>query len=217
MYVAVGASESVGYGASDPRNDAWPVVFARAALPPGTAFVNLGIPGATVARALQDELPRASALEPAPTLATVWLNVNDLIALVPPAAYEADLARLVGSLRRGGATRVLVANTPPLDRLPVYLACRPNPPPGSPPCRYPVLSLVPPSLLVARVAEYNAAIARVAAGSGAELVDLHAAALGARAEGREPAYYGPDGFHPSTAGHRAVAEAFAAVLRRTLR
>src|SRR5439155_3713731 len=34
VYVAVGASESVGVGASDPLRNAWPQVFYRTALPP---------------------------------------------------------------------------------------------------------------------------------------------------------------------------------------
>src|SRR5205807_10567600 len=47
-----------------------------------------------------------------------------LIAGVSPGDYEAELADLVHRLRRNGATRVLVANTPDLDRLPAYLRCR---------------------------------------------------------------------------------------------
>jgi lysophospholipase L1-like esterase len=53
----------------------------------------------------------------------------------------------------------------------------------------------------ARVAAYNAAIARVARAEGAELVDLHAADVAA-----------PSRSHPSPEGHAAIAKAFAAVL-----
>src|SRR4051794_15124063 len=73
-YVAVGASESVGVGTDDPLREAWPQVLYRNALPRRTVFVNLGIPGATVERALTDEVDQAVALSP--TVVTVWLNVN---------------------------------------------------------------------------------------------------------------------------------------------
>lgn len=202
-YVAVGASDAVGYGADDPATDAWPRVLLRTALPPGTELVNLGIPGATVATALEEELP--DALRRRPALVTVWLNVNDLLAGVPVAAYEGQLRRLVGALRAGGRTRVLVANTPPLDRLPGYLACQ-----ADPTC---LGGTVPTYATVdAAVDAYNAAVARVVEAEGAELVDLHAAGLAARAAGTEAGLVGDDGFHPSTEGHALVARAFAAVL-----
>ena len=173
--------------------------------------MNLGVPGSTVADALAQQLPEALRL--APTVATVWLNVNDLLAAVPVGTYEAQVTRLLTGLRRGGRTRVLVAHTPPLERLPAYLACRPGAPPGG--CALPDAPVIPgPDLVVAAVAAYNAAIARAAAASGAEVVDLAAVVTAARAAGTDAGLVSGDGFHPSRAGHQAVADAFAAVLRR---
>jgi lysophospholipase L1-like esterase len=63
------------------------------------------------------------------------------------------------------------------------------------------------------VAEYNAAIARVVQRQGAFLVDLYAVGMAARAAGTESSFISRDGFHPSTAGHARVAEAFAEVLK----
>ncbi len=209
-YVAVGASETVGYGADDPAAEAWPRVLLRTALPSSTVFDDLGIPGATVRDALAHEVPTAVARHP--DLVTVWLNVNDMLAFVQPATYQQQLDDLVGQLRRGGATKVLVANVPPLDRLPSFLACRPNPPPGGPPCPSPALGLVPLSVVNGFVDNYNAAIAAVVQRQGAVLVDLHAAGLAARSSGTEASLIGRDGFHPSTAGHRAVAAVFAQAL-----
>jgi lysophospholipase L1-like esterase len=206
-YVAVGASETVGFGADEPLREAWPRVFFRTALPPSAVFVNMGIPGATVASATKDELPQALTVNP--TLVTVWLNVNDIVAGVPATDYERDLETLVHSLRRDGGTRVLVANSPPLDDLPAYLACRPDPPPGAR-CR--AGSLPSPQVLDGVVDAYNAATARVAAREGALLVDLHGVGLAARQAGTASALVSGDGFHPSTAGHEAVAKAFADVL-----
>jgi len=203
--VVVGASDAVGYGADDPVTDAWPAVLERTALE-GATLVNLGIPGATVAVALDREVPEALAARP--DVVAVWLSVNDFLARVPVTTYERQLGELVHALRRGGAARVLVGNTPPLDRLPIYLACQTDPGclggalPG-------------PEVIREAVDAYNAAIGRVVAKEGAELVDLHAVTVAARAAGTEASFVGADGFHPSTAGHRAVAGAFAAVVGRS--
>lgn len=202
--VVVGASDAVGYGADDPATDAWPQVLARTALPAGATLVNLGIAGATVAVALAEELPAALAADA--TVVLVWLSVNDLVAQVPVDTYEAQLRRLVGDLRRGGS-RVLVGNAPPLDRLPISLS-------GADGAGGADGAAARLGALDQAVGAYNAAVARVVAAEGADLVDLHAAALAARAAGTEASLVSEDGFHPSTAGHGAIAAAFAEVLAR---
>ena len=199
-YVAVGASETVGVGATDPATESWPSVFYRTALARSARLVNLGENGATVRQTLDRKLQPAVAEEP--RLATVWLNVNDLVRQVAVDQYERDLGTLVRGLRRGGATEVLVATTPPVADLPVVQACLP----GGSGCRLP--SRLPSAeVITERVAAYNAAIARVAAAEGAVVVDLAAAASGTTAS-----LVAADGFHPSTEGHRRVAAAFTAAL-----
>lgn len=193
VYVALGASETVGVGAGDPTL-AWPEAFRRTALPPDARFTSLGVSGSTVAAALEQQVPRAVELEP--TLVTVWLNVNDLTRFVPPDTYEAQLRDLVRRLRRGGETTVLVANTPALDRLPAVTRFG-----------------LDAALIDGVVDAYNQAIDRVVRDEGAVLVDLHAASLAARAEGKEAGYISGDGFHPNAAGHEAVAAAFAVAYR----
>lgn len=208
--VAVGASETVGAGTEDRLRSAWPQVLYLTALQRGAVLYNFGIPGATVAQALAAELPQALAVHP--DLVTVWLNVNDLLAGVPPAQYESRLSELVHALRRGGRARVLVANTPWLDRLPAYLACLPDAPLTAAPCGLTGMSAPPPEALNALVDAYNAAIARVVVREGADLVDLHGFG---EVPVLHPDYVSNDGFHPSESGHVAVAGAFAAVLRRS--
>jgi lysophospholipase L1-like esterase len=199
VYVSVGASETTGAGSDQPLRDGWPRVLHRTALAPGAIHVNMGIPGATVAQALAEEVP--TTLDARPHLVTVWLNVNDLTRGVSAADYERQLESLVRQLRRGGVTRVLVANTPPIDHLPAFAAGR-------------VFAVVPPAEVVqGLVAEYNEAIARVVQRQGAHLVDLYAATMAARAAGTEAALISRDGFHPSTAGHARIADVFAEVLR----
>ena len=118
-----------------------------------------------------------------------------------PAEYERQLEQLVRTLRGNGRVRVLVANTPPLDQLPAYQLGR-------------LLTDLPDAQAVQRlVAQYNEGIARVVQRQGALLVDLHALGMAARAAGTEASYISRDGFHPNTAGHAKIAEAFAEVLR----
>ena len=212
VYVSVGASETVGLGSDKPLRHAWPRVLLRDALPVSTVFVNAGIPGATVAQALREEVPIAVDLSP--DLVTVWANVNDILAGVAPEQFESQLEALVVALRRGGSTRVLVANVPPLDRLPAYLACRPSPPPSGPPCRA-AARLPGPEAVERVVAAYNQATSRVSHRHGAFVVDLHARGLAARQAGSDAGLVSADGFHPSTAGHAEVAAAFAEVLRNS--
>jgi lysophospholipase L1-like esterase len=200
VYVAVGASETTGTGSDQPLRDGWTRVLHRTALPGGAVFVNMGIPGATVAQALAEEMNQALAAKP--RLVTVWLNVNDLVRGVDADDYERQLDTLVKTLRVGG-TRVLVANTPPLENLPAFTADRLFPTPVS------------AATVRARVDDYNAATVRVVEREGALLVDLHAVGMAAHAAGTDAGLVSRDGLHPNTAGHAAIAAAFADVLQRS--
>ena len=73
-------------------------------------------------------------------------------------------------------------------------------------CQLPVVP--PPTVVRELVASYNAAIARVVQAEAAVPVDL--------SQGRDlTRLTSHDGFHPSTAGHRMVAAAFARALSRS--
>lgn len=194
VYVAVGASETTGTGSDQPLRDGYTYVLHRTALPEGAVFVNMGIPRATVAQALNEEMNQALSVKP--SLVTVWLNLNDLVRGVAVDDYEAQLDTLVKGLRAGGSVRVLVANTPALDTLPAFTAGRLFPSPvGADEVRQ-------------LVDAYNAAIARVVDREGALLVDLHALPA-------NPDLASHDGIYPNTAGHAAIAAAFADVLKRS--
>jgi lysophospholipase L1-like esterase len=210
VYVAVGASETLGFGASDPARYGWPRVFDRLALPRDTRFVDVGIPGLNVGQALALEVP--AAVEEQPTIATVWLNVNDLIEGVSPQTYRRELTEVLTKLRRGGRTKVLVANTPPVDQLPRFRDCLPYRPTllGCDRTRRGLTG----AGLEATVAAYNRAIGSAAASTGSTVVDLFAAATRAERNGTYASLIASDGFHPSDAGHRAVARAFAAAYRK---
>jgi lysophospholipase L1-like esterase len=192
VYVALGAGETAGVGTDVPLRNAWPQLFFRTALPINTIFVNFGTNDVTTADALSAELPDALAQHP--TIATVWLNANDILTGVAPSTYEAQLDQLVHRLRQGGATRVLVANTLPLDQLPTLFPGR------------------APSAMRNLVDDYNTAIARVAARERALLVDLHAMGVAAEATHQFQDLVDSDGTL-STAGQAAVAKVFGDALR----
>lgn len=198
-YVAVGASDSVGIGAANPQTEAWTAQFHEA-LHDKAMFVNLGVSGSTVKAALEAQLPKA--IEAKPELVTVWLAVNDIVRLVSPEDYERDLDTLVAALRQGGRAEVLVANAPPIEKLPSIRACLTTAP-KTDGCRLPVR--VPESVVTARVDAFNDAIARVVERHGAVLIDLHRSAVASF----DGALVAADGFHPSTEGHQRIAAVFA--------
>ena len=209
VYAAVGASETYGIGASDRYRQAWPQVFYNDVLPRSAVLYNFGIPGATTAQALHDEVPAAVAVHP--TVATVWLNVNDLINGVAVGDYEIQLRQVLHALRRGGQTRVLVANTPDLAQLPAFLACLPNAPAGGPACLIPAGFMPTPEAVATAVAAYNTAISDVAKREGATLVDLN---LNNTQISQHPEWISADGFHPSGQGYAVIAKQFEDAYRR---
>lgn len=202
VYAAIGASETFGIGAGNPRQ-VWPQLFTDDVLPRSAVLHNFGIPGATTADALRDEVPAALAVHP--TLVTVWLNVNDLISGVAARDYESQLRQVLHALRRGGQTRVLVANTPDLAQLPAYRACLPSAPAGGPACEIPPAFVPTPEAVATAVADYNAAISDAANLEGATLVDLH---LNDSQISQHPEWISADGFHPSAQGYAMIAKRF---------
>jgi lysophospholipase L1-like esterase len=185
-YVAIGASDAVGVGASNPQADGWVPRFGTR-LGSNVRLVNLGVSGSTLSQALDEQL--GPAMDAQPDVVTVWLAVNDLNARVPLDSYAADLDTLLGQLE-GTQARVLVGNVPDLATLAVYRG-------------------IDPAALNKEVDAWNAVIADTAARHGATLVDLHAHW---RDVVDHPEYLSTDGFHPSSEGYQALADAFAGAL-----
>jgi lysophospholipase L1-like esterase len=184
-YVAIGASDTVGVGSSDPRSGSWPARVA-ARLPAGTAYVNLGVSGSLASQASREQLP--SAIELQPRLVTIWLAVNDLNASVVPPDYATALRSVIEPLVSRTSARVFVGNVPDLRPVPAYAA-------------------IDPATLLAQINAYNAAIAAIAAmfPGRVTVVDLFT--------GSAPLVstitVSADGFHPSDAGYGLIADRFA--------
>src|SRR4051794_29962122 len=178
-YVAIGASDSAGVGASVPDQDSWPAVLQRK-LPSGSRLVNLGISGSLLHQAVDQQLP--IALDSKPDLVTVWLAVNDYTARVPLEQYIADLDTVLGQLREKTSAAILVGNIPDMRSLPSA-------------GRFDLRD----------VDRWNAAIDEAAHRHEVTLVDLR---LTWREVADHPEYISSDGFHPSTLGYQRLADVF---------
>lgn len=188
-YVAIGASDTVGVGAADPVSGSWPARLA-ALLPPGSAYVNLGVSGSVAIQAKDQQLPGAIAQRP--TVVSIWLAVNDMNATIEPASYREALAAIVDALVARTEAKIFVGNVPDVRGVPAYQDADKE-------------------RLFALITAYNEAIAAVVAphGGRAVLVDLYT--------GSAPLVstitVSADGFHPSDEGYRLIAERFANAMR----
>ena len=188
-YVAVGASDSVGIGATDPARGSWPARLASL-MPAGSTFTNLGVSGSLALQAEREQLPGAIAQRP--TVVTVWLAVNDLNATIEPASYAQSLGTIVDGLVAGTNATIFVGNVPDLRSVPVYAS-------------------VDKTRLLAGITAYNDAIAAIAAKAPGRVVPVDlftgSAALVSTAT------VSSDGFHPSDGGYQLIADRFAATMR----
>jgi lysophospholipase L1-like esterase len=191
-YVALGASDAVGVGASDHNHTAYvPVLISR--LPHGASALNLGISGETLHGALTDELPQA--IQAKPTLITIWLVGNDFKNCVPLTQYTADLNTLLTQLQTKTSARVFVANAPDFSLLPaIQQAAAAGSFCGGPPTQ---------AAIRAKTIQWNQAIDAAVAAHHDTLIDLYDANLAGH-----PDYISMDGFHPSDAGYLALANLF---------
>ena len=186
-YVAIGASDTVGVGATTPDQESWPAQLQRR-MPPGSRLVNLGISGSLLHQALDQQLP--IAIDSDPDLVTVWLAVNDYVARVPLERYGADLDTLLGELRSKTHAAILVGNVPDLRALPSA-------------SRFDLRDLD----------AWNTVVDEAVRRHDVTLVDLRGTW---REVSQHPEYISSDGFHPSTAGYRQLADLFYAAAASAL-
>lgn len=188
-YVAIGASDTVGVGAADPATGSWPARVA-ALLPPGSAYVNLGVSGSVAVQAKEQQLPGAIAQHP--TVVSIWLAVNDMNATIEPTSYRAAIASIVDALVAQTSATIFIGNVPDVRGVPAYKDHD-------------------PAQLAALIDAYNDAIASVVGAhpGRAVLVDLHTGSAGLVST----ITVSGDGFHPSDEGYRLIAERFAAAMR----
>jgi acyl-CoA thioesterase I len=188
FYLALGASDAAGIGA-EPVSEGY-VFRIREALAERVGDVpvaNLGLPGAGV-EAIAESLDAFLETRARPDVVTLWTGGNDLVRGDDPAAFEAELARILGRLRTETDALIVMANVPDLTQLPRFRGYQ-----G--PAR---------DVALARIGAFNAAIRRQAERFDVVLVDLFRYPIEDELVSRA------DGFHPSNDGHRRIAEVFLA-------
>lgn len=190
QYVAMGASDAVGLGTSNPSRDGW--VPKLASLIHAEKTINLGRTGSTLAQAMREQLPKVLDLKP--DVITIWLAVNDFNRQVfDPSlltSYTENLNDMLSQLRTklGSQTRILVANIPDLSKVSIYTSLG-----------------VPKFLLTVQVKRWNDAIKQAVRKHHCELVDLYSHW---KELGEHPEYVSFDGFHPSADGYDRLAQLF---------
>lgn len=191
-YVAIGASDAVGFGATCPDTQGYVPLLGRR-MPAGTRVTNLGINGEKVKSALIDELPDALAAKP--NLVTVWLAANDFRAMengtLTLAEYTQSLDAMLAGLQAGTHAHVYVANLPDLTKLPYFQH-----------------GTIPLTTVAAQNAQWNAVIASEVSKHGDISVDLFHSDIASH-----PEYIFADGFHPSTLGYKVLADTFFAAMQ----
>jgi lysophospholipase L1-like esterase len=188
-YTALGASDAVGLGALPPTRGY--VFRIRDSVEQQTGrrveLINLGIPGAEI-RTIDEALQTALRATPKPDVVTVWTGPNDVVAGTDPRAFEDVLRRMLSSLREKTKAFVVIANVPDLTRLPRFV-------------EHPSTAVTTPRILA-----FNTAIERQALGFNVPVVHLYEQPF------MEHYVSDIDGFHPSNAGHAAIAELFLRVI-----
>lgn len=185
-YVALGASDAVGVGSSEPGDQGYVPLIATH-LPAGSHELDLGISGIRLHEALSQELPLA--LHTSPQLITIWLVTNDFIDGVSYQSYSNDLNNLLDQLHRKTSARIVMANLPDLTRLPLFTRETP----------------LQKAHLQQTITQWDQGIAQIATRYEVTLVNL-------LQDGSEitahPDYISGDGFHPSARGYIRLADLF---------
>lgn len=184
VYAAIGASDVVGVGATDPSGESW-VNALHSMMPEGTQFVRLGRGGITLREANTLEVPQAVAAQP--DIVTLWNCVNDALRGVPLSDYVKDLRAALNALTKGTDANVVVLNVPDISTL---MASS--------------FDSQQEAMVRGGIQQWNKAIAETAAeyGGRVRVVDLFAISDEIV---EHPEYISPDNFHPSTTGYRRLA------------
>jgi lysophospholipase L1-like esterase len=189
LYLAVGASDALGIGASPLRNGY--VYRIRDELEQQTRgdvrLLNLGIPGGST-RDLRQALQLALRREVRPDLVTIWTGANDVISGQAPEDFEKELTAILRELRDKRSSLLVIADIPDLTKSPRFRT-QPSP-------------LVTPG----RITAFNRVIEKQANAFDVPLVRLSREAI------TDELVSDIDGFHPSDRGHRMIAQLFLKVI-----
>lgn len=188
FYLALGASDAVGIGASPLENGY--VYRIQKRMEGGgqpTRLLNTGIPGGKI-----DDIARALDLvleiDADPHLVTLWTGANDLIGGEDPDKFEERLEAMLEKLEDETDAFVVLGDIPDLTRIPRFAA--------------------DPSATVTRerIDAFNAAIYRQADDFDVPVAKLSGVPVTTELTSDV------DGFHPSSEGHRVIADTFLTII-----
>jgi acyl-CoA thioesterase I len=121
LYLAVGASDALGIGASPLRNGY--VYRIRDEVDQQTRadvrLLNLAIPGGTT-RDLRQSLELARRKDVKPDLVTILTGANDVISGQSPENFEKELSALMRQLRESSSSVVVIGDIPDLTKIPRF-------------------------------------------------------------------------------------------------
>jgi lysophospholipase L1-like esterase len=188
-YAAIGDSFTAGRDSIDAERWADLLAAGMRRVNPALRYANLAVDGATSAEVLDGQIEPALGLEP--DFISVICGANDVLLATRPdvAGYAERFDAILGRLREGAPEAVLVTATAPESWL--FMDLRPR----------------TEKRLIEATTDLNRVTREVAARYGVLCLPVagHPAL-------RDPATFSADGLHPSTAGHRTVAERAAVVL-----
>lgn len=202
VYVALGASDAVGVGASDPARSYVELLAGqlRRHYSPTRAVTmrNLAVSGYTILEIDRDELARVPAL--APDIVTLWTGGNDVIQSVNAEEFRAALAHILGVLQRCAAA-VFVGTVPDLSLVPLVRS-------------FPAWIMPfgdPTSYAHRHSRDLGDIVLRLVPTYGGTVVNLPMYQILTDA-----GLVASDGFHPSDAGHARLALAWWEEIRKLL-
>lgn len=185
-YVAMGASDTHGGGASAPEKGYVPQLLRRLAAMGGSwELYNLGCPGVLINHLVKYQLPAAVSVSP--DVVTIWTGGNDVIKGGSPEAFAAHLNHLLTELQSRTRAVIVVGNLPEMDRQPFARK----------------KSARQQRRLRERSAAFNAAIESAAARHRVAVADLRSGSLM-----YDAAHFSQDGVHPNEAGYVGIADRF---------
>lgn len=202
VYVALGASDAVGVGATTAQGGYVELLAARLRRyyqpERSVAVYNLAVSGYTIGEIARDELPRLPGL--APDLITLWAGANDVVQSVDGEEFSDQLTRILAVAQRSGAA-TFVGTVPDLSLVPLIRAFPPWLMPMGDPVAY----------ARRRSRELADVVLRLGPAYGAHLVHLPMGEILS-----DPGLVAADGFHPSDAGHARLADAWWTEIRKAL-
>ncbi len=187
-YVALGDSTAVGVGSN--FDGGYPERLYQRLKGAGVkaGIMNLGQSGATTSELIHGQL--AKAVEVRPALVTLGIGSNDLWRMVPVSGFALNLEHIADKLQSTGA-HVVVSNIIDLSRAPIASMLD--------------AIQIPRAVLVARIVDFNATIAKLRARPNFTVVDLFSVSVELGSQFSE--LFGSDGFHPSAKGYDRWADA----------